>query len=109
LPTGTITPIPTLGFTRLRVVKVVPVPNPQPGGQLSLYVEVQGSADSLEVRLFSVAMVQVADLKAAGGRGWVAVRMPLPSLAPGVYYGLVIARQGTQVADSPVFKVVFLR
>jgi len=98
-----------MGFTRLRVLKVVPVPNPQKGGQLSLYVQVQGSADSLEVRLFSVAMVQVADEKAAGGRGWVQVRAPLPSLAPGVYYGLVIAKQGTQSAQSPIFKVVFLR
>ena len=109
LPTGTITPDPTPGFIRFRVLKVVPVPNPQQGSELTLYVQVQGSADSLEVRLFSVAMVQVADLKAPGGRGWVQARMPLPSLPTGTYYGIVIARQGSQVADSPIFKVVHLR
>jgi glucuronoarabinoxylan endo-1,4-beta-xylanase len=108
-PTGTVSAetIPAPGG--LKVDRVVPVPNPQPGGVLTLSVHIIGRADSLKVRLYSVALVQVVDLKSAGGSGWVQAIIPLPSLPTGLYYGRVTASQGGRSTDSPIFKVVFLR
>jgi len=40
----------------LRILKVVPVPNPQHGPDLRLYVQVLGRASSFKVRLYSQAL-----------------------------------------------------
>jgi hypothetical protein len=89
------------------------VPNPQAGSILTLDVDLQGFADSLEIRVFSKAMTCVRDLQVEGnfGPGWNLARADLGSPLPlGLYYTLVKARRGawTSQAQGPV-KLMVIR
>lgn len=73
----------------LRILRVVPVPNPQHGPDVGLYVKVQGRADGFKVRLYSQALNEVAAFTAPGGSGWVQVKGHVPSLPAGTYFVVV--------------------
>ena len=80
----------------LRVDQVEGLPNPNPG---ALEVHLTAPAESLELRVYSVAWVRVVDLRvAAQGAGWQSVPLRLP--ARGVYYAVVTARRGQAQARS---------
>jgi len=89
----------------LRLLKVVPVPNPQHGPLLRLYVDVQGRADSFKVRLYSQALTEVASFAASGGSGWVPVQGHVPSLPAGTYFVVV---QGLSQGRGSTAKAVTL-
>ena len=77
-----------------------------------LYVELEGAAEQLELRLYSKALVKVAALRAAGafGPGWNRAAFALPQLATGTYYMQVAAiHQDRASAASKVARLVLLR
>jgi hypothetical protein len=120
LPTPTATPTLTStaqpSFTAsataagggLRILKVVPVPNPQHGPDLRLYVQVLGRASSFKVRLYSQALNEVAAFTAAGGSGWVQVQGHVPSLPAGTYFVLVRGDSGGQGCTAKVVTLLWL-
>jgi hypothetical protein len=92
----------------LRIIRVVPVPNPQHGPDLSLYVQVQGRADSFKVRLYSQALNEVAAFTASGGSGWVPVRGHVPGLSVGTYFVVVHAAGGGQGSSARAVSLLWL-
>ncbi len=92
----------------LRLLKVLPVPNPQHGPLLSLYVQVQGRADSIKVRLYSQALNEVAAFTAAGGSGWVQVQGHVPSLPAGTYFVLARGLSGGQASTAKAVTLLWL-
>jgi hypothetical protein len=92
----------------LRLLKVVPVPNPQHGPLLRLYVDVQGRADSIQVRLYSQALNEVASFTAAGGSGWVPVQGRVPSLPAGTYFVVVRGLASGQGSTAKAVTLLWL-
>ena|GEM_PF-6477893 len=87
---------------------MLPVPNPQHGPLLSLYVQVQGRADSIKVRLYSQALNEVAAFTAAGGSGWVQVQGHVPSLPAGTYFVLARGLSGGQASTAKAVTLLWL-
>jgi len=104
-PTPTASPSSTASLGGLRLLKVVPVPNPQHGPLLRLYVDVQGRADSFKLRLYSQALTEVASFTASGGSGWVPVQGHVPSLPAGTYFVVV---QGLSQGRGSTAKAITL-
>jgi len=92
----------------LRILKVLPVPNPQHGPDLQLYVQVQGRADSFKVRLYSPALNEVASFTAGGGTGWVPVQGHVPGLPAGAYFVVVRGIRGGQAATGKAATLLWL-
>ncbi len=93
----------------LSIEKVVPVPNPARGsGPVVVYVLVKGRADSLNIRLYSQAMVEVASIKAPGGSGWVRASLDLSSLPGGTFFMVVSGQRGGQSSGKKLAWLVRL-
>jgi hypothetical protein len=98
LPSGGPNPVP---------ISHLPLPNPQQGLTLGMAVELQGYADSLEIRVFTKAMTCVRDISVPGsfGPGWNHFSASLGSPLPlGIYYTLLKASNGsfTSKEEGPV-------
>jgi hypothetical protein len=104
--TGTATPTAAAAGSRtqgpggpLRILSQVPVPNPNPK---SLALLLDGSADGVEVRVWTEAFVLVAEgWSGPVDAGW--NRVPFPagfpgSVPPGLYYVTVQATRGASVS-----------
>ena len=124
-PSATGSPSPTPSFTDtakpsstasatpapagLSIEKVVPVPNPSRGsGPVVLYVLVKGRADSLSIRLYSLALVEVASAKAAGGSGWLRASLDLASLPGGTYFVVASGQRQGQSSNKKLAQLVRL-
>jgi hypothetical protein len=111
-PTGTALPSATASATAalggLRLLRVVPVPNPQHGPDVGLYVQVQGRADSFKVRLYSQALNEVAAFAASGGSGWVPVRGHVPGLPAGTYFVVVRGESKGQASTAKAAALLWL-
>jgi len=111
-PTTQATPTPSASAAAslggLRLLKVLPVPNPQHGPLLSLYVDVQGRADSIKVRLYSQALNEVASFTTTGGSGWVQVQGKVPSLPAGTYFVVVRGASGGQASTAKTVTLLWL-
>jgi hypothetical protein len=92
----------------LRILKVIPVPNPQHGPLLNLYVDVQGRAASITVRLYSQALNEVASFTTTGGSGWVQVQGRVPSLPAGTYFVLVHGAGSGQGVSAKAVTLLWL-
>lgn len=81
------------------IVRLAPYPNPDP---LSLRVDIEGRAESLELQVYTKAMVLSLDLRYPGGSGW--VELPLPeawrALPAGLYFARVRARSAEREAHA---------
>jgi len=119
-PTLTGTPVPsataepsatssaTVAPGGLRLLRVVPVPNPQHGPDVILYVQVQGRADSIKVRLYSQALNEAASFTAPGGSGWVQVKGHVPSLPAGAYFVVARGLSGGQGSTAKAVTLLWL-
>jgi len=95
-----------------QVLHVVAVPQPVMGSRAVLYVELEGGAEALELRLYSKALIKVLTLRTPGsfGPGWNRAAFDLPELATGTYYMQVAAiRQDRASAASKATRLVLLR
>jgi hypothetical protein len=74
----------------------VPFPQPVPAGDLRLRILSDGAYDALELRLYSVARVEVLALQsgAPARPGWSEARFGLPALPQGLYHFRLQARRG---------------
>jgi len=88
----------------------VPWPNPNP---LGLAVKLEGGADSVALRIYSKALVRLADARVMGpfSAGW--ARLPLPpgwsrGLANGVYYVTARPQRGDSQGNGPGPAVMML-
>ena len=94
----------------LQILRAVPVPNPNPR---SLWLQLQGPADGVELRIYTQAFVIVGVLQGPGqSAGW--NRLDLGSalgagLPPGSYYLEVRARRGAAQSAWTGAKVDLLR
>jgi len=103
----TATPLPAFGFSEapLKIRQIDFAPQPSNGSRIILLVALEGSADELEVLLYSKALVQAVDLRLAGpfNQGWNSRQLSLPRLPNGVYFVMVRASHGSgqSVAQKP--------
>ncbi len=119
LPTATATRTAQAGGSRpggLSILKVVAAPNPLRGASGgSLYVDLQGSADSFSLLIYTRAMVEAYGAVQYSGRGpgWSSLSLPagFTSQAPAGTYFLVLtgARNGQKVKAPAAIKLVILR
>jgi hypothetical protein len=85
------------------ILQSIPWPNPNPQG---LALKLAGNADSVEIKIYSKALVRVAGGRAEGpfSAGW--VRVPLPmgwnnGLPNGVYYAVARPQRGAYLGNGP--------
>jgi hypothetical protein len=104
-PTATPTaggPVPPASGGDLEILESHPYPNPNPG---SISVLLNGPAESLELKVYTAAMVAVGSRqRGASLGGW--VQIPLPdgiknSASAGLYYYVVSGRNGGKRAKAP--------
>jgi len=100
----------------LTILKVVAAPNPLRGnGGGSLYVQLQGIADSFDLRIYTRAMVEAYGTLHFSGRGpgWSSLSLPagFTSQAPTGTYFLVLTgtRNGQSMKAPSAIKLVILR
>jgi hypothetical protein len=89
--------------------RVVPVPNPQYGPLLRLHFKLKGRADSVEVKLYTAAMVRAGGARAEGPfrRGWSSCALAWPAELPtGLYYAVVTARSNAGQDESGPVKLM---
>lgn len=84
------------------------MPNPQHGPDVILYVQVQGRADSIKVRLYSQALNEAASFTAPGGSGWVQVKGHVPSLPAGAYFVVARGLSGGQGSTAKAVTLLWL-
>jgi hypothetical protein len=77
---------------------------------MGLKLQLQGPADAVDIRVFSRALVLVAEASGAGGEaGWITSGLFLPpDLAKGVYFVQVRARKSGAYGAGRVLKVMVL-
>jgi expansin (peptidoglycan-binding protein) len=127
LPTATASPTPSATAEpsvtaqaagrpgALAILKVVAAPNPLRGSSGSLYVDLQGEADSFDLRIYTRAMVEAYGTLHFSGRGpgWSSLSLPagFTSQAPTGTYFLVLTgtRNGQNVKAPSAIKLVILR
>ena len=93
----------------LIVEKAVAVPNPVTGDTLNLQVNLSSNADSIEVRVYSTAMVIISKVE-VGARpaGWSGLAVSLPgSLAGGRLYVTIRAKRGSIVSQRALAKAFY--
>lgn len=91
---------------------VVAAPNPQGGALITLSVDLEADADSLQVQLYTQAMVRLAthELRGPFQAGWNPLLLPGTDLANGLYYVRVTGRTDSgEKAVGPIGKLVILR
>jgi hypothetical protein len=110
---GSFTATPTVSFTGtpsapvergdapLVISDVAVAPNPVTDGRVRLRVRLEGDAQSLEVGIYTVALVRVVSMTREGsylgGGAWNQVDVPLPSgSANGLYHLEVTALRGNK-------------
>jgi hypothetical protein len=87
-------------------------PQPISGAQVTLFVDLNGDADSVEFQLYSRAFTKMLALDLPGPwiGGWNARLLSLPTLPNGLYFVLLEARQGsTQNRLKKPLKMMVLR
>jgi hypothetical protein len=89
---------------------VLPWPNPNPVG---LALKLEGDVDSVDLRIYSKALVRVAGARLQGpfDAGWVRVPLPLGwknGLANGIYYASVRPQRGAAQGNGPGPAVMLL-
>ena len=86
------------------------MPNPNPTG---LEINLDGRADSFEVRIYSAAYAMVCTLQVAGGGpGWVHVGLPADwsrRLPRGTYYFRLVAYKGSYAGPAKLGRLLLLR
>lgn len=79
---------------------------------MTLFLNLNGDADSVELQLYSRAFTKTLDLNLPGPwvGGWNARLLRLPYLPNGLYFGLLEARQGsTQSRLKKPLRMMVLR
>ena len=75
------------------MLQALPVPNPWVEGQgsLQLALNIQGSLQQLQIKVYTTSMVRVwqSNLQGRFGAGWNRVTLAGLGLAPGLYFGTV--------------------
>lgn len=95
----------------MKVLKSVPVPQPQGGSTLQLAVHLLGGAANLHVRLYSsaYALIYQGDAPGPWVAGWsLAAFKGLPE-ANGIFYYVLEAERAGQRVPSPPQRLVRLR
>lgn len=87
-----------------KIKKSLPYPQPQNGPVISLAFEIEGNADSVEIKIYSKSMTCVGAWTASGnfGPGWNQAQFNVGGLSGGLYYYLlkVDGSTGTHSNDS---------
>ncbi len=102
-------PSPTVSGGSLGVVRFFGVPNPNP---VRLAFLLSGPAESLQVRVYNVALVRVRSWDFVGPypAGWATVSLPPGVPLPnGLYYALAVARRDAAVAPPSRTRLFLLR
>jgi hypothetical protein len=93
------------------VVKLLPFPNPQSGAFVGVAFNLSAPADSIELRLYTHAMVLVGSYQRTGyfPKGWSNVKFEAPSMASGLYFAHLSASGGaTKGQPSGPVKLMWL-
>jgi len=109
-PTATASPSPTASLSGTAgtipggtgVISALPYPNPNPG---QLYVRLSGPADTVTVRVYSKALVEVLRVVApasADRAGWQPVDLPVgvSTLSNGSWFAVASAQKGGRTASQ---------
>ena len=85
----------------LNVKHVQVVPQPVNGGSCRLHFELEGPAESLQIKIYNKAMLLLSTDKRVGsyGLGWNQETLALPDLGNGLYYLVVTVQRGERTSD----------
>jgi hypothetical protein len=93
------------------VLQVVPMPNPQAGPVFCLAVDLSGTAEGLQVKIYSnsLLLVQHVTIPGALRRGWNAVSFRLGEVPNGLYFLKVSASKGQGQAEGKIGRLYVRR
>ena len=109
-PTQGAAPPTALPSGELVIDESVPLPDPNPN---SLAILLRGDCEDLHLKIYTPAMALVLEQHSGPkASGW--TRWTLPSewshgLAPGMYYGALVAKRGTQTSQRKLVRLLILR
>lgn len=89
--------------------RLLPYPNPANSAGAWIYVELEGTAEEIEVRIFTKAMAALPSHRMEGrwGPGWQRLPLELEGLPSGLYYlRLKVGRAGK--LSAPALTKIFL-
>ena len=111
-PNGMPTPSVPAADGPLKVEQLVLGPNPNSGGWVQAWVQLKGSADKVQLRIYLPSMVlrQQLELPAPMQAGWNQGALDLGGLPNGLYYVKAVAcRGGEKSPPSPALRLVVAR
>lgn len=110
-PSATPTKIPTPSLSGPpKILSVLPVPNPLITSQGKLGVQLQGNADSFEVKVYSTGYTLMDDIQfnLVAGPGWTYLPLDTSGWSNGLVY-IVVSAQGQGKSSKAIAKFFVLR